>query len=240
MNPPLLEMKNGASVYLDVIREARTRGIPFALGGGFAVGAYSPRQSTKDIDLYVLPEDRERMISVLNDCGLTDYYDVCAYDRGWIYRSYQGDAIVDVMWAMPNRRTQVDSLWLTRGPSVDLGGEVVQVLPPEELIWAKLYVLQRDRCDWGDVLNIIHSAFDKLDWEHLLSRVGDDAPLVAAVLTIYGWLCPERAPKIPVPVEILARPSNRRDDAIPREDLLDTRPWWLTNGDGHKQGGDAC
>ena len=30
------------------------------------------------------------------------------------------------------------------------------MLPPEELIWAKLYVLQRDRSDWPDILNLLY------------------------------------------------------------------------------------
>jgi predicted nucleotidyltransferase len=215
-------------IYLDVIREARARGINFAIGGGFAVEHYTVhRQSTKDIDLYVLPEDRERMIAVVTDCGLKDYYTVESYDRKWIYRSHNGDTIVDVIWAMPNRRAEVDPLWLTRGPEVDLQGERVRMLPPEELIWAKLYVMQRDRCDWTDVINLMYATEDRLDWDHLLDRVGDDAPLLAAMLTIYRWLCPDRGTQLPVSIEKLSRPMPRRMGMLPREDLLDTRPWFI-------------
>lgn len=215
------------SIYFDVIHEARARGIEFAIGGGFAVAAYTKhRQTTKDIDLYVLPQERERMIEVVRHCGLQDYYDVLPYDRNWIFRSHRDGIIVDVMWSMPNQRGQVDWQWLTRGPEVELQSEMLRVLPVEELIWAKLYVLQRDRCDWPDIINLIEASSETLDWDHLLERLGDDTPLLAAVLTVYGWLMPDQLLKLPVLVEILARPSHRHPDATPREDLLDSRPWF--------------
>jgi hypothetical protein len=212
------------------MNKARERGIEFAVGGGLAVASYTVhRQSTKDIDLYVEPRDREQMIAVVHECGLKDYYEVLPYDRNWIYRSYIGDdAIVDIMWAMPNQRAQVDAEWLRRGRQIELYGEMVRVLPPEELIWAKLYVLQRDRCDWPDVINLIYATGDDLDWEHLVSRVGDDAPLLGAVVTVFRWLCPERAARLPGRIwHRLAESVKKNGTGIPREDLLDTRPWFV-------------
>ena len=218
-----------STIYVDVMREARARGIEFAVGGGSAVAVYTAaRESTKDIDLYVLPEDRERMIDVVTGCGLADYYDVHPYDRGWIYRGYVNDVIVDVMWSMPNQRTQVDVAWLRRGPEIDLFGERVRILPREELIWAKLYVLQRDRSDWPDILNLIYCTAAKLDWDHLVRRIGDDGPLLGAVLTIFRWLCPEKADLVPRHVwENLVHQCTDARGGIPRPDLLDTRPWFV-------------
>jgi hypothetical protein len=212
------------------MNKAREREIEFAIGGGLAVASYTVhRQSTKDIDLYVEPRNREQMIAVVQECGLKDYYEVLPYDRNWIYRSYAGeDAIVDIMWAMPNQRAQVDADWLKRGREIDLNGDTVRVLPPEELIWAKLYVLQRDRCDWPDIINLIYATADELDWEHLVSRVGEDAPLLGAVLTVFRWLCPERAALLPGRIwHRLAESVKKNGIGIPREDLLDTRPWFV-------------
>ena len=107
---------------------------------------------SKDLDIYVRPEDRNAVIDVANRCGMNDYYDISAYDRGWIYRAYLDGVIVDTIWAMANKRTQVDKVWLN-GPQILLCGQAVTVIPPEELIWSKLYVLQRDRCDWPDIIN---------------------------------------------------------------------------------------
>jgi hypothetical protein len=215
------------AIYQAVLDEARRRGIEFAVGGGMAVAAYTVhRQSTKDIDLYVRPQDREAMIVLVHEYGLKDYFEVCPYDRKWIYRSYIGNVIIDIMWAMPNQKAQVDIEWIRRGPEVELYGERVRVLAAEELIWAKLYVLQRDRCDWPDILNLLYCTADQLDWDHLVKRVDDDAPLLGAVLTVFRWLCPERAAAMPRPIWRRLAEHVRRSGAE-RANLLDTRPWFI-------------
>jgi hypothetical protein len=212
-----------------VLRQTRERGIPFAIGGGIAVALYVPqRQSTKDIDIYVRPSDREEMIEIFTRCGLKDYYEKLPYDRYWIYRGYKGESIVDVMWGMPNRRAIVDDEWLTRGPEIEVHGERVRALAPEELIGAKLYVLQRDRSDWPDILNIFYATVSSLDWDHLIRRVGSDAPLLEAILTILAWLCPGRAARIPAAVRRKLKEAARGPRVgIPHDNLLDTRPWFL-------------
>src|SRR5262249_14608567 len=71
-------------IYLEVMREAHRRGIDFALGGAFAVAAYTGFwRNTKDLDLYVVPRDRDALAEVLTSLGFIDYYDQCPYDRRW-------------------------------------------------------------------------------------------------------------------------------------------------------------
>ena len=78
-------------VYEGVIDDAIAQGIPFALGGAFAVATYTGYwRNTKDIDLYVLPEYRDRMIEILNARGFSDLFDSKPYDRWWIYRGIEG------------------------------------------------------------------------------------------------------------------------------------------------------
>jgi hypothetical protein len=222
------------SVYQSVIRRAKEKGLPFALGGAFAVATNTGRwRNTKDLDFYILPEDREKMIQIVTEAGLQDYYDRLPYQRHWIYRSHKGEVIVDLIWAMANDWEEVDEAWLTRGPRVEVRGEILPVIPPEELIWAKLYVLQKDRCDWSDILNIIYATGETLDWEHLLGRLIQDLPLLRGVLSVFAWLSPGRARELPgwlwerldllVP-ETLPDPEQtmRR-----RADRLDTRPWFI-------------
>ena len=110
-------------MYKTVIAGARTSDIRFAVGGGLSAMTYAGQwRNTKDIDLYVLPRDRERMIALVTDLGLGDYYEKQGYDRNWIYRSYTDETIVDVMWAMANQRSQVTESWLD-GPEIEVDGE---------------------------------------------------------------------------------------------------------------------
>lgn len=224
-----------SEVYRRVIVAARQRGIPFAVGGAFGFGSYTGEwRNTKDLDLYILPRDRDAMVSALTELGLEDYYSRLAYDRRWIYRSFTGDTIVDAIWAMANQRTQVDESWLTRGREMELEGERVRALPVEELIWAKLYVVQRDRCDWPDVLNLIGAAGATLDWEHLLARIGGDAPVLRGVLSLFEWIAPGLARKLPgwLWERICLPPPEASNVEIDRRrvGLLDMRPWFMTAG----------
>src|SRR5437868_3435806 len=144
--------------YQSAIRQAQARGLIFALGGAFAVGVYTGHwRDTRDLDIYVLPEDREKMIAALSEIGFADLHPVEPYDRNWIYRACRDDIIVDTIWAMANQRAHVDELWLTRGPEVRLNGEPVRTVGAEEMLWDKVYILQRDRCDWPDVLNLVYA-----------------------------------------------------------------------------------
>lgn len=220
-------------VYQRVMQEARGLGVTFAFGGAFATAVYTGElRNTKDFDFYVLPSERGAMIDATRRAGLTDYFNRLQYDRSWIYRASDGDVLVDVIWAMANQRAEVDVAWLSRGPLVEIRGERVRAIPLEELVWSKLYVLQRERTDWGDVLNLIAAQAASIDWDHLLGRVGDDAPLLAAVLGIFAWLTPSRAQAVPVTVwqrlGVRSPQPGAEDqaDTRARASLIDSRAWF--------------
>ena len=217
-------------IYGGVLRAARLRGISNAVGGSGALAMYCGMiRPIKDLDLYIKPEDAEAMIALLQEQGLRDYYDQLPYDRGWIYRSTADDTIVDVIWQMANRRTQVDDAWLTYGEEIEIAGEPARLMPLEELVWTKIYVLQRDRSDWPDILNIIDVAADRIDWRRLVERVGEDTPLLFALMNIFGWLRPHCANRLPGWLRKEACVSNGERDGIEltrrRAALLDSREW---------------
>jgi hypothetical protein len=218
-------------VYRAVIEQAQKLKIPFALGGAFAVAAHTGFwRNTKDLDLYVLPNYRESMVNVLHEVGLQDYYDEKPYDRWWIYRGRSGDTIVDIIWAMANHRAQIDDLWMS-GPEIELRGYAVKVLPAEALLWDKLYILQRDRCDWPDVLNLLEAAGNEIRWEYVIRRMGGDAALLAGILAVFAWMAPGRARELPtwlwhrLGLEGPTPASAEEIDKV-RVALLDRRPWF--------------
>jgi hypothetical protein len=232
-------------VYSRVMGEARRRGIRFAIGGGFAVSTYTGRwRNTKDLDLYVHPEQRQAMITLVSEAGLTDYFEQLGYDRNWIYRAHVDDTIVDVMWAMANYRAQVDDSWFTHARTIWLRGEPVQLLALEDMIWDKMYVLQRDRCDWPDVLNLLYAGCAETDWDYLFERVGPDLPLLSGVMALFAWLCPAPAQALPrwiwSRLRLLPPPQGSAPDLDRQHaDLLDKRPW-LGLGAGCPPGNGRC
>jgi hypothetical protein len=221
------------NVYKCVLEKMCAADVPFALGGGLALSVYTGCvRGSKDIDLYVLPKHRLAVIDILTGCGLQDYYSVKEYVRHWIYRGYVGEAIVDVIWAMANQRAEVDERWVTGGSMIRMFGTELRVVPVEELIWSKLYVLQRDRCDWPDILNLLNATAATVDWDHLLERVAEDSPLVKGLLSVFSWLCPVRARSVPRRIWDRLGVAPAFSDQPPAgrpnpEDLLDTRPWLL-------------
>lgn len=220
------------AVYQRVIKAAKEAGLLFALGGAFAIATYTGNwRNTKDLDLFILPESRELALNVLDKVGMQDLFEREEYDRAWIYRSVDGDTIVDVIWSMANQRAPVDQSWLDRGAEIDLRGERVQVIAVEELIWAKLYIIHKDRTDWTDVLNLIYAMGPTLDWERLLWRLEDDALLLSGVLCVFAWLCPGRVAQLPAwlwdRLQLPALQSlNGPELDQCRVDWLDTRPWF--------------
>lgn len=188
-----------------------------------------PRQS-KDIDLFVPPGSRDELIEVTRECGLCDLYDEQPYDRGWIYRAHDGAAIVDIIWSMANYRSQIDGAWLERGPEIGLDEIRVRLVPAEETLWCKLYILQRDRCDWPDALNILNTVGPELDWKRVISRLEPDTALLSGLLSVFAWLSPGRARELPrslwrqLRLQYPPCPIDR--GAGSNVNLLDTRPWF--------------
>ena len=217
-------------VYSRVLKAAKARGIPFAMSGGFTFSFYTGLwRNTKDMDLCVQPHDREAAIEATREAGLHDLYDEKPYDREWIYRSTIDGIIVDIIWQHANYRAKVDEDWVLRGPEVTIYGETLRLIAAEELIWSKVFVVQRERCDWPDIVNTLYSAGASMDWERLIGRFQRDEPLLASVLLLFGWLAPGRARTFPE--WIWPRLGIHRPEAGPECDhdhvrLLDSRPWF--------------
>src|SRR5215471_10326415 len=97
-----LENEDGQRrLYHKLMHEMSRHGIRFAVGGSIAIATHTrnPRVS-HDLDLYVLPADKDRAIAVLTGLGFTDYYERLPYERHWIYRAIINDEIVDLIWQM--------------------------------------------------------------------------------------------------------------------------------------------
>ena len=220
--------------YRSAIEALRNAGIRFLLGGGFGLAVFTHRwRNTKDIDFYILPRDREAAIAALSAAGFVDYFDQRPYDRGWIYRSTRNGIIVDIIWSMANRRAEVDEQWFEHASSITIREEMVQVVPAEELLWCKLYIMQRDHCDWTDIFNLLYSAGSQLDWDRLVQRLEDDLPLLQAALMVFQWLCPGRAAELPAKLRKQLHLA-RHDGDVPdcseeRTRLLDSRGWFAAS-----------
>jgi hypothetical protein len=222
-----------------VLTAVNEMGVPYVLGGAFAVNRHGgPWRNTKDLDLFVPPEDRQRVVHVLTELGFSDYYSVWPYDREWIYRAQKGNKIVDVIWQSANKVGVVDPTWRERASSGEVAGAPTWFASAEDLIWLKAFIVQRERCDWPDILNLIAASEGRLDWDWLLERFGPHWLLLQSVIHLFDWTCPQYAQYVPAAIRhVLARRAwcgGRGDAEMEAEEeescrwrLLDSRPWFV-------------
>jgi hypothetical protein len=103
------------------------------------------------------------------------------------------------------------------------------LLAPEEAVWSKLHVLQRDRRALPDLLNLIYTQGPLLQWSRLFALPAGDEHLLASLLMLVAWIAPARVQQLPTwPWGKLELASPDRLEPILRDDsrirLLDSRP----------------
>lgn len=206
----------------------RDRNVPFVLGGAFAVWFYTGVwRHTHDIDVFAEPESVPAAAEALKSAGFEDLGEQAPGDREWIYHAVKGDIIVDVIFKFANRITSVSADWIKRSRPGELLGEDVRFLPPEELVWSKIFTMNKHRCDWPDIMRIFRANCANFDWDHLIKMLGDHWLLLGGLVHVFDWQHPDDHACIPQGVrdELL----KRRQDHQPqqgvgnREKLLD--PW---------------
>ena len=57
----------------------------------------------------------------------------------------------------------------------------VRLCPPEELLWSKAFVQERERFDGADVLHLLHACARTLDWDRVLVRFRSLGPSSSAI-----------------------------------------------------------
>ncbi len=207
-------------------------GVRFLLGGALALATYTGHwRNTKDVDVIVFEADRDRAIEALKSAGFDDYFEQQAYDRSWIFRGFKDGVLFDVIWALPNHRVGIDDGWFAHARALNLRGRTFHAAPAEEIVRVKLYVMQRERCDWVDVLNILAATVEQISWPWLFERMGRDLPLLHAALAIFNWMCPGRAHALPAWLrKQFALPRIEADDLAATEErrvrMFDSRPWF--------------
>ncbi|MGB9586543.1 MAG: hypothetical protein ACPL7O_00035 [Armatimonadota bacterium] len=202
--------------------------IPYVVGGAYALHFYTGvYRDTHDLDIYLEEKYVQKSINALSSVGFKDYGEMAPGDRDWIYHAVKRDVLVDLIWQPPNGLHPVDESFYARGPVGEFAGVPVRFLPPDELAWAKVFTLNRHRCDWPDLFSLIRSSVPGFDWYHLLQKMDDHWPLLLAFVIVYDWAYPAEAYRIPndIRLELLRRKaeSPMPESRPTREVILD--PW---------------
>ena len=154
--------------YCEVLQHMAKSNIPFLVSGTYALASYTGiDRPTKDVDVFTTAGDALKMLSYFKDHG----FDVEVVDERWLARITRGELFVDVIYNMPTVTTHVTTSWFDNAPTTQLFGATVQLVPPTEFIWSKIFVQDHHRYDGADVAHMILKCHEQVDWRRLLSHL---------------------------------------------------------------------
>jgi hypothetical protein len=176
---------------MTLLREAK---VPYLVGGAYAFARYTGIvRHTKDFDVFVHPRDFHRALDAFAKAG----YEVDPKFPHWLGKAFQGDDFVDVIFSSGNGIARVDGRWFEKAVEDEVLGIPVQLIPAEEMIWSKSFIMERERFDGADVAHVLHSRSAELDWPRLLDRFGDHWRVLLTHLLLFGYIYPAEAGRIP-------------------------------------------
>ena len=180
--------------FIDVLTRLSHSTIPFLVGGAFGMARYvGVEKDTKDLDVFVLPADVERVLDLFRRSGFRSEFTF----HHWLGKVQQGDSLVDVIFSSGNGVARVDEEWFVYAPEDVVLTVPVRICPPEEMIWSKSFVQERERFDGADVIHLLRSVGDRIDWMRLLARFGPHWRILFGHLVSYGFVYPSERHRIP-------------------------------------------
>lgn len=190
------------SVFSDHKREIYRRALdvltrenfPFLVGGAFGLNFYTGvRRDTKDIDLFILPQDYERGLRILAGAGFA----TSRTFPHWLGKASWGEYQIDIIFSSGNAIGKVDQLWFKHALDGEVLDATVKICPAEEMIWSKAFVMERERYDGADILHLLLCRGKELDWMRLLDRFGPNWRILLSFLVLFGFVYPSERAVVP-------------------------------------------
>jgi hypothetical protein len=183
-----------ADVYRTVLWHLREGGIPYLVGGTYALEHHAELvRDTKDLDLFVRRADWSRVEETLVPQGIR-----CELVFShWLGKAHESGHFVDMIFAGGNGLIEVDDEWLRHGvPSIVL--EIpVHLVSAEDIIWSKSFVMERERYDGADVAHVLRTSAAGLDWVRLVRCFGPHAAVLLSHLVLFQFIYPGHRHLVP-------------------------------------------
>jgi hypothetical protein len=169
-------------------------GIPYVVSGAYAIyehtGIY---RETKDLDIFFEPTQLIPAARVLREAGFRTRLE----QPHWLAKAKLGDHFLDLIFGMGNGLALIDAAWYRHSFPAILAANQVRVAPAEELIWHRLFISERHRQDMADIVHLILSCGQKLDWNRIVEKTGPHWPLLLAQLQMFSYIYPEVTERVP-------------------------------------------
>lgn len=175
----------------DLIRTLGRTGIAYLFGGGLAAKCFGRERRTKDIDLFVRPENADALLDALDKGG----FKTQKTDPKWLYKAKKDDIPIDIIFKSSGN-IFLDDETFKRATQMEFMGRTLNILPPEDLIVMKtLATGEFTPSHWFDALDVIKST--PIDWEYL-SRRAKHGPRKILSLLFYA-----QSSDLPVPARAI-------------------------------------
>eukprot|EP01111_Echinosteliopsis_oligospora_P010266 TRINITY_DN3165_c0_g1_i1.p1 TRINITY_DN3165_c0_g1~~TRINITY_DN3165_c0_g1_i1.p1 ORF type:complete len:297 (+),score=66.32 TRINITY_DN3165_c0_g1_i1:150-1040(+) len=183
--------------YVNAMKCLDEANIPFLVGGAYAFTHYSGiERPNHDFDIFVKKEDAERILNALTS-GLG-----CMGHKiypHWLYKSFLGEDFIDIIFSSGNGVSEVDEEWFSRAQKAEILGHPARIIPAEEMIWSKAFIMERERFDGADVAHTIRKYGPKMNWDWLLQRFGAQHwRVLYSHLILAGYIYPSDKEVVPL------------------------------------------
>jgi predicted nucleotidyltransferase len=137
---------------------------PFLVMGGIASGFWGRPRWTRDIDLFVRPEDSGRVLEALASAG----FETSVEYEDWLAKAKMREIVVDVIYRS-HGDILLDDEMKGRSQEVEFKGRKMRLVPPEDLVVMKAVATSESTPRyWYDAIAMI--GHRDLDWDYLLRR----------------------------------------------------------------------
>jgi hypothetical protein len=192
--------------------------IPFLVGGSYAFERYTEIvRRTKDFDLFVYPRDCDRVLQALAGAG----YRTDLTFPHWLGKAFCDDNFIDVIFNSGNGICRVDDEWFAHAIEDRVLDMPVRLCPPEEMIWSKAFIQERERYDGADIAHMLRACSTQLAWPRLLQRFDEHWRVLFSHLVLFGFIYPAERAQIPEGVmhDLLSRLQQESSEAAADERL---------------------
>jgi hypothetical protein len=169
-------------------------GIPFLLGGSFALRAYTGlRRRTKDLDVFCKPGDYPRILTYFQARGFA----IEVEDERWIAKIKRGDHFVDVIFNSTSSLAPVTDQWLAGARAIQVGERTIPILSPTEFVWSKVFIQDRNRYDGADIAHLLLKQCEEIEWRRLMSYLDQYWEVLLIHLINFGFIYPTERKRVP-------------------------------------------
>lgn len=182
------------NLFREILSLLESRNIPYAVAGAFALQAHTGiHRDTKDLDVFLTSETAKVALELLREEGF--HCEVC--DLVWLFKAHRDGFFVDLITGMSNAVIVVDDSWIQRAKPAVVHDVPTRVLAAEELVASKLFVTRRERFDGVDIAHVIYGTRGEIDWQRVLSLVGEHWEMLFWALVLFRYAYPAQTQLVP-------------------------------------------